>query len=79
MIDQEFYWKNIWKEEPPRNTDIFFMTGDETIHHGEIFSDEKIRKCKFHSFTHKEDYECDSLTPIQDRVLYWFPIPMVKE
>jgi len=72
-------WKDIWIEEPPRNEEIFFMTGDETIHLGEIFSEDKLRKCKFHSFTSKADYECDSKTPYEDRVIYWFPIPKQPE
>ena len=72
-------WKDIWKEEPPRNEEIFFMTGDEDIHYGEIFSDEKLRKCGFHSFYCKEDYFCDSNTKYENRVIYWFPIPNQPE
>lgn len=68
-------WKDIWKEEPPRNEEILFMTGDEEIHIGEIFSNEKLRKCKFHSYNQKDDYECDVITPYDERVIYWFPIP----
>lgn len=70
-------WKDIWKEEPPRNEDIFFLMGDDSIHLGIIFSNEKLRKCKFHSYTTSDDYECDLLTDYIDRVLYWFPIPIV--
>ncbi len=72
-------WKDIWKDEPPRNEEIFFMTGDKMIHIGEIFSEEKLRKCIFRSFTYKEDYECDSLTKYENRVIYWFPIPKQPE
>lgn len=68
---------DIWKQEPPRNEEILFMTGDETIHIGGIFSDEKLRKCNFHSFYTKSDYACDSQTPIEDRVLYWHPLPTI--
>ena len=68
-------WIDIWIKEPPRNTEIFFMTGDEQIHHGEIFSEEKLRKCDFHSFTTKDDYCCDSTASLEERVIYWFPIP----
>lgn len=73
------HWKDIWNEEPPRNEEIFFMTGDETIHLGEIFSEEKLRKCKFHSFYAKCDYQCDTLTPYQERVIYWYPVPIIPE
>ncbi len=72
-------WKNIWKQEPPRNEDIFFMTGDGDIHLGLIFSEEKLRKCKFYSFYKKYDYECDLQTPYDKRVIYWFPIPKQPE
>ncbi len=72
-------WKNIWDEEPPRNLEILFMTGDEEVHIGEIFSTEKLRKCTFHSFLRKCDYECDAITPYEDRVIYWFPIPELPD
>ena len=73
------YWKDIWKEEPPRNEEILFITGDEEIHIGEIFSEEKLRKCNFHSFNTKDDYGCDSKTELSERVLYWFPMPNIQE
>jgi hypothetical protein len=76
---QVMEWKDIWKNEPPRNEEIFFMTGDEDIHIGEIFSEEKLRKCLFHSFNRKADYGCDSKTPYSERVIYWFPIPKQPE
>lgn len=72
-------WKDIWKEEPPRNEEILFMTGDEDVHLGEIFSEEKLRKCKFYSYISKDDYECDSSTPYEERVTHWFPIPKLPE
>lgn len=68
-------WINIWKKEPPRNTEIWFYTGDGTVHLGEIFSEEKLRKCSFHSYYAKDDYDCDANTAYEDRVLYWFPLP----
>jgi hypothetical protein len=68
-------WKDIWKEEPPRNEEIIFMTGDKEIHIGEIFPDDKLRKCKFNSYNTKYYYECDLSTPYEERVIYWFPIP----
>ena len=77
MSNRNAKWKDIWKEEPLRNTEILFMTGDESIHIGEIFSDEKLRKCKFYSFVDKCDYECDLQTELNERVLYWFPLPEV--
>jgi len=70
-----FLWKDIWIEEPPRYEEILFMTGDETIHLGLILSQEKLRKCLFHSFFSKSDYGCDSNECYSARVLYWFPIP----
>ena len=72
-------WKDIWKEEPLRYQDILFMTGDENIHIGQIFSDEKLRKCQFRSFTERCDFECDLQTPLDQRVIYWFPIPDMPE
>lgn len=71
-------WKDIWKEEPPRNEEILFMTGDEEVHLGEIFSEEKLRKCTFRSYVRHDDYECDASTPLVERVLYWHPIPKKK-
>lgn len=72
-------WKNIWKEEPTRMEEILFMTGDEDTHIGEIFSQEKLRKCTFYSFCTKADYECDSTTILEDRVIYWHPLPEVPK
>jgi hypothetical protein len=62
----------------PRNIEILFMTGDETIHIGMVFGEEKIRKCIFHSFKSYEErsyYDCDPSTPHQERVVYWHPLP----
>ncbi len=73
------YWKDIWKEEPPRNKDILFMTGDKNQHIGCIFREEKLRKCNFHSYHTKLDYDCDGFTPLDERVLYWYPLPKLKE
>ncbi len=75
----EIYWKDIWKEEPPRDEEIFFMTGNEDIHHGQICSEEKLRKCSFHSFTNSADYDCDPTSDYDERVIYWFPIPKKPE
>jgi hypothetical protein len=68
-------WKDIWKEEPPRHSEILFALGDESVHIGEIFSEEKLRKCAFHSFNDKYFYECDKNTPYEERVIYWHPLP----
>lgn len=68
-------WIDIWKHEPIRNTEILFMTGDQAVHIGEIFSEEKLRKCSFYSFIDKEYYECDSKTDIEERVIFWCPLP----
>lgn len=70
-------WIDIWENEPPRNEEILFMTGDEQVHYGEIFDTVKLRKCRFRSYTCKEYYECDLLTPLHDRVIYWHPIPTI--
>jgi hypothetical protein len=72
-------WLDIWKVEPPRNEEIIFMTGDGKVHVGEIFSDEKLRKCSFHSFSRKCDYECDLQTPLEDRVIYWHSLPKLPK
>lgn len=72
-------WKDIWKEEPPRNKEILFVTGDGDIHLGVIFDEKKLRECKFCSFNRKDDYGCDSFTEYEDRVILWFPIPNVPE
>ncbi len=68
-------WKDIWKEEPPRNKEIFFITGDEEIHIGYINSNEKLRKSNFYSYHKDCDFSCDSTTSFEERVIYWFPIP----
>jgi hypothetical protein len=67
-------WKDIWKEEPPRNEEILFMTGDEEVHIGEIYSNEKLRKCEFISSS-RIRYDCDADTPLAERVIYWHPLP----
>ena len=72
-------WIDIWIKDPHRNEEILFMTGDEEIHLGEIFSQEKLRKCKFYSYVRKCDYECDLKTPYEERVIYWFPLPKQPE
>jgi hypothetical protein len=72
-------WKNIWKEEPPRNQEIFFMLGNGDVHHGMIFSEEKLRKCDFRSFMTKEDFRCDEDEVYNDRVIWWFPMPEEEE
>jgi hypothetical protein len=68
-------WISIWDKEPPRNQEIFFLTGDGEVHVGEIFSDEKLRKCSFYSFNDRFDYDCDSNTDYESRVTHWIPIP----
>ena len=73
------YWIDIWKEEPPRNEDILFMTGDERVHWGCIFDELKLRKCEFRSYTDQDNYDCDGHTLISDRVLYWHPLPKLRE
>lgn len=72
-------WIDIWQTEPVRNEEILFMTGDESVHIGQIYSSEKLRKCKFYSFLDKCDYECDLQTPFEERVIFWFPIPKQPE
>lgn len=69
-------WIDIWKHNPPRNTEILFMTGNDDIHIGEIFSQEKLRKCQFYSYINKCDYDCDINTKIEERVVFWFPLPI---
>jgi len=75
------FWKDIWKEEPPRNEEILFMTGDENVHIGCIYDyhNQKLRKCIFRSYTDKDDYYCDSSTVIEERVIFWFPLPIKRE
>jgi hypothetical protein len=73
------YWKDIWKEEPPRNEDILFMTGSEQIRIGRIFSEEKLRKCEFHCYVENRYYDCDQQTELKERVLFWHPLPKFKE
>lgn len=68
-------WIDIWKHEPPRNQEILFLTGDKEVHFGEIYSEEKLRKCSFRSYVTKEYYYCDKTTDFEDRVIYWYPIP----
>lgn len=72
-------WKDIWKEDPPRNEEILFLVGDGEIHIGELWGSEKLRKCTFRSFLRHGDYECDKNTDYENRVLYWCPIPEIPE
>jgi len=74
-MEIELEWLDIWKYEPPRNREILFMTGDQEVHLGEIYSEEKLIKCSFHSFLRKCEYHCDSKIPLKERVLYWHPLP----
>lgn len=73
------FWKDIFKEDPLRNEEILFMTGNQSVHLGEIFSEEKIRKCQFRSYLDKTYYDCDKATDFDDRVIYWHPLPKLKE
>lgn len=68
-------WKDPFEEEPPRHEEILFMTGDEKIHLGEIFSDEKLRKAPFRSFFYRTEFFCDTKEELEDRVIYWHPLP----
>ena len=72
----ESLWKDIWKEEPPKNIDILFMTGDEEIHIGYLSGNEKLRKCQFRSYFLNEFYDCDKLTEYSERVIYWHQLPV---
>lgn len=72
-------WKDIWLENPPRNEEILFMTGNEEIHLGVIFSEEKLRKCSFYSYVKKELFDCDLHSSFEKRVFYWFPIPEIPK
>jgi hypothetical protein len=72
-------WKDIWKEEPPIFTEILFKLGNGNVHNGEIYDREKLRKCRFYSHVTDKDYECDTLTPLSERVLFWYPIPQDHE
>jgi hypothetical protein len=74
-----YQWLDIWKHEPPRCEEILFMTGDENIHLGEIFSNEKLRKCSFYSYIDKADYDCDAITLLEKRVIYWAPLPVLEK
>jgi hypothetical protein len=65
---------NIWEQEPPRNTKILFMLGDESIHEGIILSDDNLPKCDFYSYIDHKFYECDSSVPLKSRVTHWGPI-----
>jgi hypothetical protein len=71
-------WMKI-TEAVPRDTDILFMTGDECLHHGIVMGNEKIRKCIFRSYYYRENYDSDSNTDYDDRVIYWHPIPKLPE
>lgn len=75
------YWKDIWdeEEEPPRDQEIFFLTGDGEAHIGMLMGYEKLRKCEFHSFKNGIIYQCGSLEPLLERVLYWFPFPEIPK
>ncbi len=75
MQEKLLKWIDIWKEEPPRCEDILFMTGDEEVHIGFIKRDEILRKCEFYSYIRRDCYDCDVGEPIENRVLYWFPLP----
>ena len=68
-------WLDIFKHDPPRNEEILFLTGNGEVHLGEIYSEEKIRKCQFRSHVTKDYYDCDSTTDYEDRVICWCPIP----
>ncbi len=72
-------WKDIFKEEPTRYEEILFQIGDGSVHIGEIFSEEKLRKCQFYSFVDKCYFDCDLGTPIDERVIYWHPLPKQPE
>ena len=78
-MDEDIEWIDIWEEEPPRGEEILFVTGDGEVHLGELWGEEKLRKCKFHCFTRADDYECDATTPYDERVLLWFPIPTLPQ
>jgi len=71
----KYNWLDIWKKEPPRNEEILFKLGNEEIHIGEIFSEEKLRECQFYSFVDKCYYDCDSVTPMEEKVTHWHPLP----
>ena len=68
-------WIDIWEKEPLRNEEILFKLGNEEIHIGEIFSEEKLRKCQFYSFMDRFYYDCDSVAPMEERVTHWHPLP----
>lgn len=68
-------WKDIWEEEPPRNEEILFMTGDDVIHWGVILDTKKLKECKFRSFSSQRYFECNIETPSDKRVSHWLPLP----
>jgi len=72
-------WISIWDKEPPRNQEILFSTGDGVIHYGELQGYEKLRKCIFFTYYESIDYDCDTTTPFESRVILWLPIPEIPE
>lgn len=67
-------WFDIWKEEPPRYEDIFFMTGDGFRYQGMLIGFQKLRKCQFHDYIGRESYDCDLSEDYLNRVVFWKPI-----
>ncbi len=76
---EELKWIDVWDTEPYKDEELLFLTGDGSIHLGFLIGTEKLRKCAFHSFLDKTDYDCDWNTDFENRVTHWLPIPSVPE
>ena len=74
-------WISIWDKEPPKYETIIFCVGeidDEQFHFGQLCGEEKLRKCEFHSDVERRWYDCDTATPIDERVTHWCNVPETK-
>ena len=70
-------WTDIWEVAPFEWEDILFKTGDEGMHTGILHAYEKLRKCKFYCYCCDKFFECDTCTPLYDRVTHWAELPEV--
>ena len=73
------YWRNVGIEEPPRFEKILFMTGDNCLHFGWTLDDKELNKCEFYSFALEEFFKCDRKTRLENRVIYWHPLPKLPK
>ncbi|GEM_PF-5392821 len=67
-------WLDIWECEPPAYEDIYFITGDNVSHFGQLIGYEKLRKCQFLDFRSYKEYDCDASVDLNERVIKWAKI-----